>query len=369
MPKVRSRPRRPPRRTATASLLLVLTATASGELTGQEGLPEPVPLATIGCALCSGPRAFGLVTGLALSSDGTLVVLDRDDPKVRVFGPRGHVLAAFGREGSGPGELRVPAGVAVTAGGQIVVADLRNGTLVRYDRDGVHVGTRRAGSMITALQGGPRGRWVTFQEPHWTSMSAGVILLDSALSEVGTLIPDTRESLRDAEGEPAAPGLFSSAPGPDGRVALGVGDRYLIRVLGPEGRLLHEIHRDVERPARTSREIEAILERRRRGAARRGGDHPEAGALDREVDPLHPHFHARNGLAYDGGGRLWVRTSRGGPGATVFDLFGPGGGYLGEVPVTPAVTAFALGGGLLAGVVEEPDTGIQRVRTWRLSER
>jgi hypothetical protein len=50
-----------------------------------------------------------------------------------------------------------------------------------------------------------------------------------------------------------------------------------------------------------------------------------------------------------------VRSTRGEPDATVFDLFDGAGRFLGEMRVPVRIGVYAIGGDLLAGAVSGPD--------------
>lgn len=330
----------------------------------QEPLPRLVPLEpTLGCVACDGPETFGVVLAVSVGIDGALAVADRDPPHVRLFEADGALRTTFGRSGEGPGEFGVPGGVALLESGRLVVADFRWMHVGVFDQDGSVLRTYDVESTTSVLAGDPTGRWVSWQVADWTTMSAGVSLL-SPDGAMNVPLASTVDRIVDDEGEATALGLFATAPGPDGRVALGAPPVYRILVLRPDGSTLHEIRRDIPRTARTDEEIEAREEALRRGPAGARAGNPE-GAARPEVDPLRPHFQV-DGLAYDTGSRLWVRTPRGGPGRTVFDLFSAEGEYVGELPLEVELETFTIGGDVLAGVVEDRVTGVPRVMRWRI---
>ena len=111
-----------------------LERTASRSLPPQ--VPELAPLGIVGCALCDGAEAFGLIKGLTVLSNGEVAVLDRDQPMVRIFGEDGRVARTWGRTGDGPGELRIPIGLASTASDRIVVADAMKTGFLAYTASG-----------------------------------------------------------------------------------------------------------------------------------------------------------------------------------------------------------------------------------------
>ena len=349
--------------------VLVLCASAPSVAVSAQALPRLQsvgPPGGVGCAMCDDATAFGRIQGIALLSDGTTVVVDRDEPMVRLLDPDGGVVAAWGRTGDGPGELRMPLDVAVTSRDGILVADAMKTRLVAFDRNGTPSRDVPLTQTAMDVRGSPEGGWIALQEARWATMSGAVILLDDQPRQHSTPLGDTRDGLTDGNGDGATAGTFSSAPGPDGRVAVSLGDEYRVRVLNPDGTPLHEIRRDIARVRRTAEEVAAIREDRERARRTRGGGHPESAGAEVEVDPLHPHLFSRDALSYDGEGRLWVRTPRGGPTKTIFDLFDSTGAFLGEVVADRALTDFFLGKETLVGVTEDRDTGIQRVMRWRL---
>lgn len=290
---------------------------------------------------------------------------DRDAPVVRLFAADGSPEGAFGRQGEGPGEIRRVESVAATDDGSFVVSDFMARALTEFDEVGELLELHPVESTVMGLRAGPLGRWMVWQVADWTTFTASVHLRAADGSHYGVPLPSTAEVVVDAEGRAASAGVFAATTGPDGRVAVGHPMVYRIEVFDRDGARLHAVTRDIERTRRTPAEIEQLDAAFDRLPA--APDNPEAGARRREVDPFRPHFMG-HGLAYDGQGRLWVRTARAGPDATRFDLFDVRGAYLGEVDLPVFVYPFTVGRGMLAGVVTHPETGVQRVRRWRIRD-
>lgn len=82
-------------------------------------------------------ETFGALRGLAVGNDGTIYVVDRQVPALRVYGPDGAYLRTIGSEGNGPGEYERPdGGIAVLPDGRIVLRDPANARINVYAPDG-----------------------------------------------------------------------------------------------------------------------------------------------------------------------------------------------------------------------------------------
>jgi DNA-binding beta-propeller fold protein YncE len=104
---------------------------------------------------------IGALTALAVSPDGmTVYAMSRFEPHALVFGAPGSFLRQGGSDGSDPGQMRTPSGVAVAVDGTVYVVDQGN-------------------NRIQAFCGGPgaiqdRHRANSVAETHWDSITAAV---------------------------------------------------------------------------------------------------------------------------------------------------------------------------------------------------
>jgi DNA-binding beta-propeller fold protein YncE len=88
---------------------------------------------TIRCA--SGP--FHYPTNVALASDGSLYIADGyGNARIHKFSTEGEHLFSWGEPGDGPGQFRIPHGIAVGPDGTVVVADRENSRLQFFEPDG-----------------------------------------------------------------------------------------------------------------------------------------------------------------------------------------------------------------------------------------
>ncbi|NIN73220.1 MAG: hypothetical protein GTO46_15110 [Gemmatimonadetes bacterium] len=95
---------------------------------------------------------FGQVRSLAVAADGSIYAFDSHAMELRKYGPDGTYLGTFGREGGGPGEYKRPdGGLAVLSDGRVVLRDPGNTRLTVYSGDGEYLeGWRIRGSFNTS---------------------------------------------------------------------------------------------------------------------------------------------------------------------------------------------------------------------------
>lgn len=82
-----------------------------------------------------GPEEYtlGYVSALAPGPDGSVYVADSQVPAIRKYGSDGDWLRNIGREGEGPGEYRMPQGLAYLPGDSLRLYDYRNRRVTVYD--------------------------------------------------------------------------------------------------------------------------------------------------------------------------------------------------------------------------------------------
>jgi DNA-binding beta-propeller fold protein YncE len=80
---------------------------------------------------------FHCPTNLAVGPGGELFVADGyGNARVHRFSPDGKLLNSWGEPGAGPGQFRVPHGIAVDRDGTVLVADRENSRLQRFTPEG-----------------------------------------------------------------------------------------------------------------------------------------------------------------------------------------------------------------------------------------
>jgi hypothetical protein len=94
----------------------------------------------------SADYVFADITSVAVSSGGTICVLDQKDMNVKVFDRDGKFLKTFSKAGEGPGELSMPISIHCTARDEVVVVDISR-RLSFFKLSGEFVRSVSAGSL------------------------------------------------------------------------------------------------------------------------------------------------------------------------------------------------------------------------------
>ncbi|HEY8082619.1 MAG TPA: S8 family serine peptidase [Solirubrobacterales bacterium] len=111
-------------------------------------------------------------TGIATTSSGDFLVVDTENNRVQKFSddyPFGEYLFQFGKEGAGNGEFKAPKGIAVDSSGNIWVTDTNNNRVQKFDSAGKYLsqfGTEGTGN---GQFKGPTGITIDFGGKAWVT--------------------------------------------------------------------------------------------------------------------------------------------------------------------------------------------------------
>ncbi len=98
---------------------------------------------------------FGSISGIAVSADGSIYVLDTQASLIRAFDQSGVLQLSFGSKGGGPGQMALGAGpILIGAGDTLYVPDIGNQRVNRYAADGT-----MAGSFLIRMEKGVPFKW------------------------------------------------------------------------------------------------------------------------------------------------------------------------------------------------------------------
>lgn len=357
------------------------------------------PSAMIGELEGASEYLFGRIVGVAVDSAGTIYVADDIGSSVRAYDQAGEYLGTVGSEGEGPGEFSYLLGVDIDASGDLLVRGAfrvsvfsRSGegafadSLVRTTPvEGARADRGVRGRMSASRFYGPSYAWEGFQRRGYYYLvydASGVITDTIAVPP----FPDPESTGRanypvnaqgfgvNVDGINRAP--FEPRPTwditDDGHVVFSRGDRYEIVEVGPEGDTVRTIRRAVEDVP--------IPDAERRDSAQ---------AFNARLDSVPVPINEVRGMSamarrrelpatlppvvmvqVDRARNVWVRRWPSAEVAeTVFDVFDPTGLHVRTVRVPVSLRqqpAPWVAGQVIAGVVEDSGTGIERVAVFRL---
>lgn len=325
----------------------------------------------IGSTMSQGPELFGGLTGLAVTDDGAIHVLDRQAKELKRFGADGAHEWTAGREGAGPGEFRDPIGLTLGPNGGLWITDAGNARYATYASTG-EAGpnyTRELGGYALPWRGGfgTEGR---FHEQTVTFSSDGarhsVVRMDSLFEPADTFFfpdHDSEQFVHDSE-EGSIAAMVPFAPSqqrqwdPRGYLWVAVNDEYAITQLDMEGDTVMVIRKPPgERIPVTSEEKEEAVENLE-WFTRQGG-RVDPGRIPSEK-PVFTSFT----VAPDG--HVWVRlTPRQDEEGYRHDVFDPEGRYLGEVRL-PSVFYYAAFSDNTIHTIGQDSLGAPTVLRWRI---
>ena len=326
---------------------------------------------------------FGNITGLDVSSDGSMFVVDAHARQVRAYDATGAHVRSFGGDGGGPGELRNPMALRVLRDGTVVVRDFGNRRYNLYSHDGEVLSVINIpggysttspffidgdGLLYNPMNVAPPGEsWRdglerfridgtvvdTIEPPSWGF-------------EQPTLVAE-REGASAVYGVPNTPRevwTFS----PRGYVVGGVSSAYAIQYLLPDSTVLR-VERAVEPVTLAAGEKAQLEARTTRGL--RATD-PSWRWNGPPIPDVKPYYHS---LFADDDGRIWVRVSGparaepidpedladAGPDAprerwvepNVHDIFTSDGDLVGTVELPQQFTMYVARGSNVWGVVRD----------------
>jgi hypothetical protein len=199
------------------------------------------------------PYLLGSVGPVAACADGTIFVVDRQGPIVRMYSAEGEYEGDVGRVGSGPGEYRSVLGLRLLPDGSFALWDPGNGRVSVYEGTGrFSHGVPVASGLYTAdpFQVDTTGNfYVKAPDPTSGAGTGGGSMAWLRISPEGTdtgslpIPPERTEGpaflINTAEGPRRPfPTTTSSALSPHGYLVTGRNDEYSFRRLLPNGRVL-----------------------------------------------------------------------------------------------------------------------------------
>lgn len=309
---------------------------AQGPASPEDGRqPVIVVTDTIGVETGDERLTFGFITGVGMTPNGDVAVLDAQKATLQVFSPEGEEMLSMGGFGPGPGEFQFPVAMAVLPDGY-AVSDLMGGKIVFFDENGVFqreltgffpvppldiVGSTPGDVIGVSMMveagddGNPRASMIL---ASWRDSSEPSIVYHS--------IPVSMDG-----GRVMSRPEFEIAPGPGGSVYFAEESDSLILVLGfsPEGDTIFSVSEPFERTPKSEEEL--AEESLSISLSITNGE----STLDRtRTRDEHPFRTVVEGIGVDSLGRVWL--GMGYTGQTFFRVYSPdGGSFITAVPGDP----------------------------------
>jgi hypothetical protein len=301
---------------------------------------------------------FIFLNSLAVDDHGNIYTVDPKAIRIRVFGPDGTLLRAFGRAGQGPGEFSGPGGIVAARDGTILVSDVLKRRVSHFNAKGEHLkdtshgALRLAGLRIDARGDFYASRFVPGEKSVWE-----LVKLDRDLKPHLT-IHTLSVNLKPRINEIFSHRFFYDVAGGD-RLAWIVSDSYEVRVVDASGRTLMKIVKDHAPRRLTAKDREEHLRRRfPKGFKPLPGEE----LVFPEVFPAVSAFMA------DETGRIYVRTyDTDGRGGEAVDVFDPEGLYVARFFVPWNEETVAVRGGKLYCLIKESAAGNPLVKRYALN--
>jgi hypothetical protein len=329
--------------------------------------------------------------GLAGDSDGNLYVLDAAGKRVLGYDSSGAYRGAWGREGGGPGELRMPTGLAVGPGDTLWVLDRSNRRVTLLPLDpGSEPGSLPLPEENSGMSGrislGDGGFYAqlavfSFRPGEETGPPPRPLVHQrrdgSPGDTVWTAPPYVFDRIELTSGDGVAVILTARAFNPaflwrrfsDGTFAVADGPQFDVRFLAPTGEELVRLQRDPLPRATTEADRDWARERVRESA--QTSDSPAVRrTLEERLEKmtfadLIPRL---TGLAVDERDRLWVGVSEETPQETErIDVYDRVGRLVGEILDPPFFPDLFYGGGLAAHLTRD-ELDVQQIVVARLVE-
>lgn len=332
---------------------------------------RPLPLTAVHVAELVPPDRgltavpWGVVTG----PTGLIHVADWTGARVVTFDDGGAYVGTLGREGSGPGELRSAAALALDGAGRLVVWDTGRGVLSRWSAEGGFLGEERApleywGHGFAAPGDGYVA--VTSDRSAGTGLDQRLVHQTPAGEATVHSVPLEMTVMRLCGATAPAPRILAPSMtwttrgdtilflnGPEYRIDVHVGDR-----------VVSSVRRAVD-PIRVSERSAVAAVESGPGAFRgfirscgvTAAQIVDAVGYEEAVSPV-------MALATDPRGRLWVARTPDGIEPGAMDVFDPSGQYLGTLDLPALPVGFPSDSSLLALRLEP--SGLPVVHLYRL---
>ncbi len=324
------------------------------------------------------------VSSVVRFPDGRIAIANAGTSEIRIHDPAGRHLSTLGREGDGPGEFRGLDGLWITPGDSLVAYDALRKQLTTFDPSGRVASTHplpvvagRPGSTHLVGRFGDGSVLAKAGTPLAPNAGEGLLrqsavygraALDGsparAVGELfdGEMFVERVDGGMTGYGRPCAAEPLA-AVGRDG-FHYSEGGSYEIRRFAPGGALQMIVRRRADPLPVTAADLRSHREGMLEGVAG-----PDRARLERFLArvPIPETKPAHGRMMVDADANLWVmRTRAADDEAPRWDVFGPGGAWLGTVDLPPRTRLMEVGRDHVVVVSYAEETNVEEVRVHRL---
>ncbi|HLA91026.1 MAG TPA: hypothetical protein VJL28_11415 [Gemmatimonadaceae bacterium] len=370
---------------------ILLTLISSTAVTAAAPAPQPpvrwtldaTPALTLGANERDTVGIFQTVLGATRLPDGSILVGDRGEFALRLFGPTGAPLRSFARIGSGPGEVQRIAGL-LRCGDSIYAHDSRQGNLYSvFTLAGRFVRSFRFASpqsgfppYQTACNG--RGDFVHlgYQSPrdikagpYRSTLPVWLSGADSAIRRLIDSVPGWEAWGQVRDGRMAGARALPLSRQPvlgAGRTQfyVGSGDQFRIRALDSSGREVAVLQRTASADAVSEADVRNEMEREISIRGESWRRRTEQDYAEMKLPTTLPPYTI---LIVDESDYVWVRPwPRAALASLRWSVFDPRGRLAAEVDVPAFLEVFEIGREYLLGRYFDPNEAVPQVRLYRL---
>jgi len=300
---------------------------------------------------------FGFLNSLTVDETGRIYTLDPKDIRIRVFGPDGALVRAFGRKGQGPGEFSGPGGIIAAPDGTIAVSDVLNGRISYLTREGAHLkdtsfGTYRIAGL--AIDGRSNLYAVHVNSPNGDKQIWEIIKFDPELKPL-LKIHSISGPFKLRSMNLISDRLFLALAG-EGRLAWMASTEYAIQVVDASGKTVMKIIKDCDPQRITEKDRQRYIKSR------------FPGAVPPQFELVFPDFFpAASSFMTDDKGRIYVRTYESdGRGGVALDVFDPAGLYVARFFAPEDEDAVIVRNDKLYSIVKNSESGNPLVKRYAL---
>lgn len=352
---------------------------------------------TIGEAAGDPDYQFGQISGIGVTSDGRIVLVDQQAQHLKVFSPDGAYEYTIGQPGSGPGEFGPGVGpVLVGRGDTLIVPDLGNQRINVLQADGSDPADFRM-----SFERGIPARWDMTESGDLVYQLRSLNLPNTQQRDTLDLIvratytgeiTDTLMTPRRGESftfdEDGQPKRMVFSPEPvwtlvgDDALCFAINDVFRLSVIDAGGALTRIITMPVERQAVTQADIDFFVETVERLAAEQGAP-PQQIEILLSTFNFADYFPAFLQMMPGPGGSLWVQRIQQPTlltdeeretwnpnldlGASEWNVFDAEGRYLGVVDMPHRFQPVTFDGDLAYGIWRD-EFDVQYVRVMRVAQ-